>query len=341
MPNISKYIIEISVILGSVVIAALQFFLNDVNRAVTVLSIFLAASTRITPALLRIQQGLLTIKGSTGAASPTLELIAELAPVTLAEEKKSENDLSHKGFNSRIQLTDVCFRYPNANVASLENINFSIEPGQFVAIVGPSGAGKSTLVDLILGILTPSTGSVSIGGHSPLESITLWPGAIGYVPQVVNATNGSLESNITLGFNQNEYEDSQLNSVIRIAQLQEFVSKLEDGLRSPLGDRGTKISGGEKQRIGIARALFTKPKILVLDEATSSLDSETERLISASIQNLKGKSTLIVIAHRLSTVKEADTVIYIEEGRVVGIGTFEEIRNSVPNFNNQANLMGL
>lgn len=168
-----------------------------------------------------------------------------------------------------------------------------------------------------------------------------WPGALSYVPQDVMISNGTFSSNIKLGFPADSGTDQLVEDAIEIAQLKEFVSGLPEGLESKVGDRGTALSGGQRQRLGIARALFTKPKLLVLDEATSALDGETEANISAAISALKGDVTVILIAHRLSTVRDADKVVYLEGGRIVAEGTFDEVRNSVPNFDRQASLMGL
>jgi len=207
--------------------------------------------------------------------------------------------------------------------------------------VGSSGAGKTTLVDVLLGILEPDSGTVQISGVTPLEAISKWPGAIAYVPQDVLVTNGSIRENVALGYPLEAATDELVNDAIRIASLAEFVATLPEGLDTNLGERGAKISGGQRQRIGIARALFTKPKLLVLDEATSALDGGTEESISSDIQKLKGSTTVVLIAHRLSTVRDADLVLYMDKGEIVARGTFEEVRNAVPDFDRQAKLMGL
>jgi ABC-type multidrug transport system fused ATPase/permease subunit len=168
-----------------------------------------------------------------------------------------------------------------------------------------------------------------------------WPGAIAYVPQDVAMSSGTIKENITLGFPDNSEDQTLIDDALRLAQLSDFITSLPQGLDTQVGERGTKLSGGQRQRLGIARAMFTKPKLLVLDEATSALDGQTESDISSSILELKGTTTVVMIAHRLSTVRFADKVIYIDEGKILAQGTFDEVREEVPNFEKQAKLMGL
>lgn len=176
---------------------------------------------------------------------------------------------------------------------------------------------------------------------SPKECFSTWPGSTAYVPQKVSISNLSIRENITLGYSSDLFEDSQVMKVIEETGLLDLVSSQQDGLGYIAGDHGSKLSGGQQQRLGIARALITKPKLLVLDEATSALDSVTENDITSTLAKLKGRTTMITIAHRLSTVRNADSVIYLEEGKIVASGTFEQVRKLVPNFEKQANLMGI
>jgi ABC-type multidrug transport system fused ATPase/permease subunit len=231
--------------------------------------------------------------------------------------------------------------YPEKIEKTLINISLQVQSGTVVAIVGPSGAGKTTLVDVLLGVLEPDEGTVLISGASPLEAISKWPGAIAYVPQDILVANGSIRENVALGYPLEAATNELINDAIRVASLSDFVANLPEGLDTNLGERGGKISGGQRQRIGIARALFTKPKLLVLDEATSALDGDTEESISSDIQKLKGYTTVVLIAHRLSTVRDADLVLYMDKGEIIARGTFEEVRNAVPDFDRQAKLMGL
>jgi ABC-type multidrug transport system fused ATPase/permease subunit len=341
MPNISKYVIEVTVVLGSLAIAALQFIVNDAAHAVAVLSVFTAASTRIAPAVLRLQQGAITIKSNVGSASPTLDLVEEFAGLSSENLMVTPLDFVHDGFNADISLQNVTLSYPNKTKPAIDSISLEISSGEIVAFVGPSGAGKTTVIDLILGVLEPDTGTARIQNLKPLDAIQKWPGAVGYVPQDVMISNGTIRENVSLGFNPSEFSDSDIWRALEVAQISDFIQNLPDGLDTRVGDRGAKLSGGQRQRLGIARAMFTQPKLLVLDEATSSLDGSTEASITEAVNNLKGGMTIVIIAHRLSTIKESDRVFYLSQGKLEKSGTFEEVRKAIPEFEEQAQLMGL
>jgi ABC-type multidrug transport system fused ATPase/permease subunit len=238
-------------------------------------------------------------------------------------------------------VNQLCFKYNLDSKFNLENLNLDIGAGKLVAITGSSGAGKTTLVDLLLGVHIPTSGDIYISGLSPLDAFQKWPGATAYVPQDTVIINGNIWENIALGFDYNPEHEKNVNEALKLSNLEDYVQSLPEGLFTKVGDRGHKLSGGQRQRLGIARALFTKPKLLVLDEATSSLDAQTESDITEAIKSLKGKTTIIMIAHRLSSVRNADQVIFMNNGIIESVGTFEEVRKEVPNFDKQANLMGL
>lgn len=341
MPNVSKYVMESGIVIGAVLIAGVQFALQDAGRAVGTLSVFLAAGTRIAPAVMRLQQSAILIRNGIGAAIPTLALIESLRNVPSVKESGDELNLVHGRFNPSISLNGVGLTYPGKELPALENVFLELNAGESLAIVGSTGAGKTTLVDVLLGVLPADTGVISISGKSPLEAISKWPGAISYVPQDVTISNGTFRENVGLGYPLEVVTDELVWSALETAQLAEFVRKLPLGLDTPVGERGAKISGGQRQRLGIARAMFTRPKLLVLDEATSSLDGQTEADISDAIQRLKGSVTVVMIAHRLATVRNADKVIFMDKGKILARGSFEEVRMSIPDFDNQAKLMGL
>jgi ABC-type multidrug transport system fused ATPase/permease subunit len=341
IPNISKYTIEISVILGITVVAGIQFYLFDSNRAIAVISVFLAASSRIAPAIIRLQQNVIAVKSNLSAAKPTFDLIDELNGVKELEKTETLITTNHKDFSPRVNLKNLKFTYSDAINDTIQDISLEISEGKFIAFVGPSGGGKSTLVDLVLGLLAPSSGSITISSLSPVDAIKKWPGSIGYVPQDVFIENSTVKENICLGFNPELVPDDLVWQALELADLSGFVKGLEGQLSYRISDAGKNLSGGQRQRLGIARALLTKPKIVIFDEATSALDAETENRVSESILKLTGDCTVIFIAHRLSVVRSADMIYYIDKGRIVNQGTFEELRKLNADFNNQANFMGI
>lgn len=341
MPNISKYAVEVTIILGALLLSAVQFLLEDSTQAVTNLIIFLAAGTRIAPAILRIQQGAVAIKGNLGLASPTLNLIENLKDAEVIIEAEEEAVTDHSNFVPEIVIENASVLYPGSSEPAVKDITLSIPPGSVAAIVGPSGAGKSTLVDLILGIIRPDIGTVKISGMSPEDVVKSHPGAMAYVPQEISIIDGTIYENIVLGFAKSEVSRTLVANALQISRLDSFVASLPLGIDSQVGENGNNLSGGQKQRLGIARALYTKPKMIVLDEATSALDGKLEEEISSTIQTLKNDTTVVMIAHRLSSVSTADLVIYLKDGEILASGSFDHVRSQIPDFDKQASLVGL
>ena len=341
MPNISKYVVEISLVLGAVLISASQFLLQDASRAVATLGVFLAAGSRLAPAILRLQTSAIQVRVSGGQAKTTLELIKFLSIQDFNPTKSQGFRTDFELFVPQVEISDLTYSHGNQKLPTLKNIFVNILPGEFVALTGPSGAGKTTLIDCMIGALRTEPGSIKISGMSPLEAIENWPGAIGYVPQDVVTLNATIKENVIFGYSADEVPEVLINHALRKAHLFDHVLGLENGVNSYVGDKGTKLSGGQRQRLGIARALVSQPKLLILDEATSSLDGKSEADISDSINEFRGEVTTIVIAHRLSTIRTADKVIYMNKGSIEFVGTFEEVRQNVPEFDNQAKLMGL
>ena len=341
--NVNKYVLEAAVILITLLIAGIQFLLSNALRSVATLTLFFAAISRIAPAVFRIQQNLLTVKSSLGMAQPTLELIYSL---NLSINKEGSDKLlelaptTHEGFISEINVSNLSFKYSGSEKFAIKDINLKLSSGMQVAIVGPSGAGKSTLVDLLLGLHHPSSGDVEISGINAIDAIERWPGAVAYVPQEIQLVSGLISDNILLGFTKSK---ANLDSVLKAMKMAELTEYLENNTITEvnIGDEGGKLSGGQRQRIGIARALLTNPKILVLDEATSSLDAQTEDNVTSTINKIRQDSLVVIVAHRLATVRRADLVIYMQDGEVKAQGSFEQVRKLIPNFDAQAELMGL
>ena len=341
LPYISKYVIEIAVILGAILVAAFQFIIGDAVQAISTMAVFLVAGTRVAPAILRIQQGLVSIKRSLGESTPTIDLIESLENYELNSDLSDVIDFTYDGFSPEVEIVGVSLTYPNASIPAISEVSFKIPPGKSAAFVGISGAGKTTIVDVLLGVLKPDSGTVKISGMPPLDAIKRWPGAISYVPQDITIVAGTFRENVALGFPSSIASDDLVISALKVAHLDEFVLSLPNGIDTEVGERGTRLSGGQRQRLGIARAMFTNPRLLVLDEATSSLDGISEASISEAIHELRGSTSVIVIAHRLSTIKNVDSVMYMKNGKILSSGTFEQIRESIPEFDQQAKHMGL
>jgi ABC-type multidrug transport system fused ATPase/permease subunit len=342
--SINKYILEATVLLVTLLISGIQFLLSNALRSVATLTLFFAAISRIAPAVFRIQQNLLNIKGSLGGAKPTLDLINSLQ---LSANRSSNEQVveivptMHEGFSGAVVIKDLCFKYPGSENYAIHDVTQQFSSGEYIAVVGPSGAGKSTFVDLLLGLHYPSSGSVQISNLDAIDAIERWPGAIGYVPQEIQLVSGSIVENVLLGYKDNTENRKHVVNALKKAELNEYLDTNEIISDLNIGNDGGKLSGGQRQRIGIARALLTNPKILVMDEATSSLDAQTEDNIAKAINRAKENSLVIVVAHRLATVRRADLVIYLENGQVKAQGSFDEVRKLVPDFDSQAQLMGL
>jgi len=339
----SKYVFENSVILGGVIFAGYAFLTKSALEAASLLAIFIAAASRIAPSVMRIQLGLLLIKGALGATAKFFEIYQHLNfenrnPTTISKEREDAGVASEE--SKVIGLKGISFVYPDAKGPALDDVNCSILGKEFTAIVGPSGSGKSTMVDLILGVLEPSSGEISVFGVNPKNLLSNGV-TVGYVPQNVYLKDGSILENICFGIPESEINEIRVWNVLKQVLLGDWVESLPEGLRTHVGERGSKLSGGQKQRLGIARALYPNPSLLVLDEATSSLDSISEHEITQTIGNLDPDLTTIVIAHRLSTVLNADRLIYLHQGKVKATGTFSELRDRVPDFDRQAELMGI
>jgi ATP-binding cassette subfamily C protein len=341
LPNISKYTIEAAVVLGTLLIAASQFAIKDANSAITGMAVYLAAASRVAPSALRIQQGLLTIKNNLGAAEISLNLIDKFSGSNPTEIYDNRSQVVSKNFKGEISVDNVSFGYEDSTENILDNISINLIQGKMLAVVGASGTGKSTFVDLVLGVISPSSGSIKVSGLSPSDAVKNWPGAIAYVPQNISIINGSIRENIMIGYEQNEINESKINSVLIGAQLEEFVFNLPNKLDTQITENGLNLSGGQRQKIGIARALLSEPGLLILDEATSSLDSKSESEIMKVINNLRKKVTLIVVAHRLSTVKDADQIIYFGPNEYLNADSFQELADKMPDFKEQAHLLGL
>lgn len=343
-----RYLFEAALVLGGFALASVLFATQDSIVAVGTLAVFIAAGTRIMPSLLRLQGATITLRSSAGAAGPTFELAEELGhpvdapqPPEAAHKIKDHIRLGNPDFTPEIVISSVTLVYPESTRPALDSVSMHVRPGESIALVGRSGAGKSTLADVILGVLEPQSGTALLAGLEPSESVIRWPGAIAYVPQDVRLANDTIRANVALGLPSDAIDDDLVWEALERAHMSASVRQRPDGLFAMVGENGLRLSGGQRQRLGIARALYTRPRLLVLDEATSALDAETEQTVADMIRDLGGEVTTIIIAHRLSTVREVDCVYYLSDGRIKASGRFEDVATQVPAFRKQAGLMGL
>jgi ATP-binding cassette subfamily C protein len=355
MPNVGKYVIEITLILGTLLAAAIQVTIADSARATSVMTVFLVAASRVAPALLRIQQGLLSIRANYGTAyefiesyNDALALIQGNALAKIQDREgqiKSHLDIFTKipdqknrsKFHPIIKIENASYSFPNSSDAILKNINLKVEPGEKVAIVGASGSGKSTLVDLMLGLREPQIGLVTISGSPPREAIESWPGQIAYAPQKTFLLSGSVAENIEFFSPEPEYDFKRMKILISLLELGERLEDVNEinGFRTVSND----LSGGESQRLGLARALYRKPQLLVIDEATSALDARLEKSIVEKIMKRNKQNTVISITHRVSTIRLASRIIFITNGKISGDGTFRNLYKNHLEFKQQIDSM--
>jgi ABC-type bacteriocin/lantibiotic exporter with double-glycine peptidase domain len=329
---IPKYISEMTMVFGGVLIAGLQFALKDAKDAITGIVVFTALSSRLLPSLLRVQGAILQIKGSSEATKNFLEEFQAAKNVSNFTFSPTTDFRISESFIGSIKLENVSARHPEEVSFELTNISLDIAQGEFLAIIGPSGSGKTTLVDVMLGIVSPSSGSTSIAGQPPIETIRMWPNMIRYVPQDVQLINGSILENIIWPDSSSALNELEIRKLLGVVELETWVDSLTEGVNTRINSLGTNVSGGQKQRIGIARALYVAPQILFLDESTSALDAQTEKEIIEKILGRMDSLTRIVIAHRISTIKDADRIVYIENGAIKAMGNFQEIVEQVPSF---------
>lgn len=237
----------------------------------------------------------------------------------------STGSTNRMAFTHKIELIEVKYAYPGASGLSINDISLTLHRGQSIAFIGKSGAGKTTLIDIILGLLQPSSGDIQLDGASIYEDLRSWQNLIGYIPQTISMLDDTIERNIAFGVPDKLIDPARLDSAIQAAQLEDLITQLPEGIRTSVGERGVRLSGGQRQRLGIARALYFEREILVLDEATSALDNETESLVTEAIRSLAKHKTMIIIAHRLSTVQHCDQIYMLEKGEIIKIGNYSEV----------------
>ncbi len=325
--KLPRYVLE-TFAFGGILSLALLLFVRGDNAAsvLPLISAYAVAGFKLLPALQRVFAAFAHIRGS----HASIELVlAELSQET-PELAPTDGEVL---FTREIVLHDVSFTYDNTPQPALSNIDFAITKNTTVGIVGPTGCGKTTLVDLILGFHRAASGKLTVDGVPvDRENVRVWQKHFGYVPQSIYLSDASVTRNVAFGVPDNETDLERVRFAARLANLDEFVDSLADGYNTQLGERGVRISGGQRQRVGIARALYRDPDIIVFDEATSALDTHTEQAVMDAITNLMHRKTIIIIAHRLSTLRQADQVVVLNGGKVDAIGSYDELVRTHPHF---------
>jgi len=347
LKSLPRYIAESGLIIGALGFLVWQLSRGSLGEGLLALGIFLAGSFRMMGAILPLQQIWNQLRISQRWVSAAQEVLGQLrdtpelldasiySPTHIAQSTSVTSDRLALG----IELREVSFRHLNAPSQTIDSVSLSAPAGSFVAVVGPSGAGKTTLVDLILGLYKPDRGEVELNGVDPEVLRAENPGLLSYVPQKPGLVTGSIAENIALGLDEADWVVDEIWRALEGAQLAEHVRTLDKGILTDLGPHSDSLSGGQIQRLGLARALYTSPQLIVLDEATSALDAATEASIGDAIRNLGQETTVVVIAHRLSTIQHADTVHVMESGKIIDSGTFPEVRKRVPMIEEYVKLM--
>ena len=322
-------LIELTGIFGLIGVTLMLFHMGrDNQEIIATLSIFAVALTRMKGAVRGLMDTFTEVRHHAASLDIVYDGLRTLEPAIDA----SPRTVIPIAFTQDIELHDLSYRYPSAAHESLRSVNLTIARGEAIGFVGTSGAGKSTLVDVILGVLEPSHGKISVDGEDIRGALGAWQANLGYVPQALFLIDGTVTENIALGVDPAHVDHAGVARAAAAAELNALLARLPQGLDTPIGERGIRLSGGERQRIAIARALYHNPDILIMDEATSALDNTTEAAVIAAVAALKGDRTILIIAHRLSTVQRCDRIVFLKDGAIDAIGSFDELQTSHPEF---------
>lgn len=335
---VPRYVLEAALIGGLGIGGAIGYAQGGIDGALAAVALFGVAGFRIVPSLTRFQ----TIMAQTGANLPfAQQVLIEIDrgrhyPVPSPHDEVRLPDTARS-----MRLDAVSFTYPGAAAAAVQGVSLELPFGQTLALVGASGSGKSTLVDIVLGLLEPSGGQVLVGEQPLAQVLPAWRARVGYVPQDVSLFDASVARNVALTWKDSEVDEEAVRRALERAQLLDVVEARPDGIHGKVGERGLSLSGGQRQRLGVARALYTDPLVLVMDEATSALDTSTEAAVTAAIRDLAGEVSVLVVAHRLATIRHSEQVCFLRDGRLIASGTFAEVVAAEPDFAVQAALAGL
>lgn len=334
--QIPKPVVETTAVLGMMLISAIMVWQGrPMSTIIPILTLFAMATVRLMPAVQQLSTMYTSLRYNLVAIDPIYSDIKELEEYRnnfLADRKDTEL----LALKNHLTAEGVSFSYPGSHEKALNNVSFRIPKGEAVAFVGESGAGKTTIVDLLLGLLEPTEGEIKVDGRNIHEKLSAWQTNIGYIPQSIYLADETLRNNIAFGIPDDEIDDEKVMLAIESSQLSDMLSRLPDGLDTMIGENGTRISGGQRQRVGIARALYHNPQVLVMDEATSALDNITEKEITGSIEALKGERTIIMIAHRLTTVENCDRLYLMKNGKIMDEGSYGELVEKNKEFRRMA-----
>ena len=337
-----RYIVEASLLLGVAAFVLVQTSTGDVVASATTVGVFLSGGFRLTAAILPLQAALLHISGILPTASKAHELLSGYKANSNNQEnakpKSKPTQIKPSPTPLGVTFEKVSFQYANSEGPAINNATFTIGAGEQVALVGPSGAGKSTIADLICGVLAPSNGTIEVS-QQDLSSNPESGNSVSYVPQKPGVVSGTVADNVALGFGSGEFDETLVWEALESANLKQVIKALPNGIFTDLGKFQDGLSGGQIQRLGLARALYSMPGLLVMDEATSALDAESEAEIAKALNQMRGKVTVVLIAHRLNTVQHADKVFLIDQGKVLDEGTFKELLGRNPSLERLVQLM--
>lgn len=330
LSGIPRYVVEAALLIGIALFVVVQYLTTDLIAAAGTVSVFVFGGFRLTAAILPLQSSILSMSATLPIANTALDILAlnsggkRSSDYGLGTSGDREKNLTNPSGGVEVRLSDVTFSFEDSFKPVLQGINLIIPPGTQAALMGPSGAGKSTLADIICAVLEPSSGQVLIDGAEPFSSGSMLA-SISYVPQRPGLVSGTISDNVALGISREDVNVEQVRSALSQAHLLDVIDNLPEGINSPLGKLLDGLSGGQVQRLGLARALYSNPGLLVMDEATSALDAESEADIQKALDELRGKVTVVLIAHRVNTIQNADVVFLMEEGRLSDQGTFQEL----------------
>ena len=346
-----RVVIEQALLLGVLGFSAWQVIGTDTADGLATLGVFLVGSIRLIGAVVPIQNAFSSLRTKSVQAASARDMIWEMEealgrrleigalPVLVGSHELAEPVLKGADHGFGVEVTRTSYTYPGGEKKALNEISIRIAPGSFVALIGRSGAGKSTIADMILGLIAPDVGKVEVDGLPPQKFRELKPGLVSYVPQKPGMVVGSIAQNVALGVAEDEIDDERVWASLEMASLAGIVREIDGGIHASIGRQSDKLSGGQLQRLGLARALYPRPGLIILDEATSALDAKSEWEVTENLKRLRGDVTIVVVAHRLSTIKEADNVYVVDEGKILASGTLSQLQKSVPQVREAIKLM--